>query len=101
MINIYFDFEIENHVYLEDLNIPEREKSALIRIKNFIYQRVIVLEDDDNLQPNGYIYYRLDPPKIEYRYDYTLASKMNSCITETDQQYISTQIQSGFLDLFN
>ena len=99
LIRIYFDFEIENHFLIDKTYLPPQPRKILNTIRDFIYQRLKIFNEEANKQPEGYVVIRINPPGLEYNYDAPLGMKMKESISESDYRYCTSKIEDYLASL--
>ena len=99
MVRIYFDFEIEKRILVDKLELPTRSKVIINTIRNFIYQRLKIFEEEAAQQPDGYVSIRINPPRLEYHFAAPLGIKMKESISESDYRYCTSKLEDYLASL--
>jgi|GEM_PF-6189414 len=91
MLVIKFSLEDEYNIDFNTTDLGE-VSIVVIWIKEFIIERLSVLNEEIEKEPNGYVWVDIGKPEIRYYFSEPLAKKMLDSISEADYRYITTKI---------
>ncbi len=100
MVKIFLDAETRTGISIDEMGLTDAVIEAIGKLKNCIYQRVKLFNEEAEKQPDGYVLINLSVPRMEYFYSGELGKKMLDSITEQDFRYCMSLVE-GHLILQN